>query len=513
LKEQCRQFDPAKIQSDIAAVEKEIERLTAEHERAAEKHRASRTHVEKLARQETAVAQRRKTIEHNIAAMVARHNQLFPAVARDQFSALMSCLDGAQASVTLPVLVPIDASAWSADSSEAAPVETARGWIEAETAFRDQAARVFEQVSTVLADKFRAFEAQRDDRLRAERDLANQQRNLDKLELESAQLKEQLRQTTAQAEEGQRESAKAEKALADLEASLKPFAELNQQITAQQLLKDEHAERYGRYLGAKPTADKLAERHSAFEQANAAETRAKEDLTRRTQAFEAVRSFDPAKLIAARRRAGDAEIKLAGESLHLQNAERELAREQARLGEWELALAAKQELLAAHARVEACLALTQMGRRILQKAAPLVAQHVCGRVAAKAQQIFNQLSDEPVELEWSAERYGLRISPGDRRFAMLSGGEQTKLAVAMTLAMLQEFSDLKFCIFDEPTYGVDAESRQKLADAILKVPGVSDNILDQLLVVSHDDAFEGKAGNVIVIRKTAAEGSLAGAPG
>jgi hypothetical protein len=29
--------------------------------------------------------------------------------------------------------------------------------------------------------------------------------------------------------------------------------------------------------------------------------------------------------------------------------------------------------------------------------------------------------------------YSLRVTPGDRRFAMLSGGEQTKLALAMTL--------------------------------------------------------------------------------
>ena len=34
----------------------------------------------------------------------------------------------------------------------------------------------------------------------------------------------------------------------------------------------------------------------------------------------------------------------------------------------------------------------------------------------------------------------------------------------MTLAMIEEFSGLRFCIFDEPTYGVDADSRHKLAE-------------------------------------------------
>jgi exonuclease SbcC len=152
--------------------------------------------------------------------------------------------------------------------------------------------------------------------------------------------------------------------------------------------------------------------------------------------------------------------------------------------------------------------LTQIARRVLQKAAPKVAQHVCRRVAARAQQIFNQINPEPIELEWMAEKYSLRIDPGDRRFAMLSGGEQTKLALAMTLAMIQEFSGLQFCVFDEPTYAVDADSRQKLADAILRLQDVNESKLEQLLLVSHDDAFEGRIENVVLIRKTGSAGSM-----
>jgi exonuclease SbcC len=96
---------------------------------------------------------------------------------------------------------------------------------------------------------------------------------------------------------------------------------------------------------------------------------------------------------------------------------------------------------------------------------------------------------------------------------MLSGGEQTKLALAMTLAMIQEFSGLKFCIFDEPTYGVDADSRQKLADAILKLQELGENRLDQLILVSHDDAFEGRIEHVVLIKKAGREGSLPSYPG
>ena len=134
-----------------------------------------------------------------------------------------------------------------------------------------------------------------------------------------------------------------------------------------------------------------------------------------------------------------------------------------------------------------------------------MAQHLCDRIAARAQRLFNRINHDPSELAWSAERYSLRIEPGERRFAMLSGGEQTKLALAMTLAMIQEFSTLRFCLFDEPTYGVDVDSREMLADAIVEVQKISG--LDQLLLVSHDDAFDGKIEHVVCVRKSAATGT------
>jgi len=143
-----------------------------------------------------------------------------------------------------------------------------------------------------------------------------------------------------------------------------------------------------------------------------------------------------------------------------------------------------------------------MARGILKNAAPHVAQHLCHRIAARAQQIFNHINHDPSELEWSSERYALRVHPGDRRFAMLSGGEQTKLALAMTLAMIQEFCGLKFCVFDEPTYGVDGDSRLKLADAILAAQEAAG--FDQLLLVSHDDAFDGRIEHTVRLNKSAA---------
>jgi exonuclease SbcC len=172
------------------------------------------------------------------------------------------------------------------------------------------------------------------------------------------------------------------------------------------------------------------------------------------------------------------------------------------LREFEQACAEKAAIDLEIGRIEAAIDLTEKARGILKNAAPHVAHHLCQRIAVHAQQIFNHINHEPSELEWSSERYGLRIHPGDRRFAMLSGGEQTKLALAMTLAMIQELSGLKFCVFDEPTYGVDGDSRLKLADAILAVQEAA--AFDQLLLVSHDDAFDGRIEHTVRLNKTAA---------
>jgi DNA repair protein SbcC/Rad50 len=49
------------------------------------------------------------------------------------------------------------------------------------------------------------------------------------------------------------------------------------------------------------------------------------------------------------------------------------------------------------------------------------------------------------------------------------------------------------------------ESRHKLADAILEAQAAAR--LDQLLLVSHDDAFEGKIEHAILLEKSAVTGT------
>lgn len=130
-----------------------------------------------------------------------------------------------------------------------------------------------------------------------------------------------------------------------------------------------------------------------------------------------------------------------------------------------------------------------LSRKILKESAPLIAETLCLAVAEKANKTFNHLNHEPAEVIFDSHNYALRVvtSSGEKHFTMLSGGEQTKLALATTLAMIHQFSNLQFCIFDEPTYGIDEESRSKLIEEILDAS--THFGLKQLILVSHDELF------------------------
>lgn len=71
--------------------------------------------------------------------------------------------------------------------------------------------------------------------------------------------------------------------------------------------------------------------------------------------------------------------------------------------------------------------------------------------------------------------------------------------------MIEELGGLRFCIFDELIYDVDADSRQKLADAIIEAQATPG--LDQLVFMAHDDVFEGRIEQGISLNKSAVAGS------
>ncbi len=81
-----------------------------------------------------------------------------------------------------------------------------------------------------------------------------------------------------------------------------------------------------------------------------------------------------------------------------------------------------------------------------------------------------------------------------------------KAAIAMQLALVKEFSKAGICAFDEPTYGLDVDSRQMLAEAIAAV--YRECNFEQLFVVSHDVSFDDKVEHVVDLRYSGVNGTV-----
>ena len=291
-----------------------------------------------------------------------------------------------------------------------------------------------------------------------------------------------------------------------LDESLKPFTNLGDDLKHEQKKRDDNRGGHDRYLGAKKLADDLTVRQARLAQLLADEAVALGALQKANEELQkAEQDFDPEKLRAAREDHQTKHDRATELKVSLEAEKQALKKEEKRFQECQEACEERDRVTMEIGRCEAAMELTELARKTLRDTAPAVAQHLCSRIAKRAQGVFNQINPDPIELAWDSERYSLRVTPGDRRFAMLSGGEQTKLALAMTLAMIEEFSGLRFCVFDEPTYAVDADSRQKLADAIIQAQEAAG--LDQLILVSHDDAFEGKIEHAILLEKSTTLGT------
>jgi exonuclease SbcC len=484
LRERCRQFDPAKVAHDLHAREAGVVTLQSQVTEAREAHRLAKGEVDRFAAAEAKLSHLRVDLEKRAAELSNESASLVPPAIKECSERL-----GLRA----------DASPDRFNGM----MDDVSAWLNCVREFCNSARASFDELMPKLRLRQDAFEQTRDRRLRDERDLTAHERELAAVKKDALQIAQEV--AAKRKEEGslRLQSESEVRAGVELEKSLKAHAKLDEQITEEQRRKVVHEEAHQRYLAAKPLADAHGERQQNVEKFKSEEIASTQRLEQIAQSFRvATEAMNSSALEAARKRFHEcaANAGVAGEKR--ENAKRELERDEQRLREFEKACTEKAAIDLEIDRIEAAIDLTEKARGILKNAAPHVALHLCQRIAAHAQQIFNHMNHEPAELEWSSERYGLRIHPGDRRFAMLSGGEQTKLALAMTLAMIQELSGLKFCVFDEPTYGVDGDSRLKLADAILAAQEAA--AFDQLLLVSHDDAFDGRIEHTVRLNKTAA---------
>ena len=495
LKESCRQFDPSKVQSDLdvqATVIVALERRVTE---SAPLYAAAKKNLRAIETSETRLGAKREQQLRNISKYITDFTTLLPAevvLARDRLKTWQTNL------ADLPQMPSIPAG--QVGSDQVADLQSSVDQFKATTI------GWWNGADAAIVSHLQISDHEKTSRQTNQNALDHLSRQLPALQKEAANLLKNAEAKTEEAARLDAEIAVLAKQVESFAAQINPFAGLGEQIAARCQERDQNRAGHERYLQAKRLADDLPAREKRFLEREAEEKEAARVAKTAAAAMAAATiEFDAEKLAAAQIEFQQKHDTVTAIETDLKHALSGLPLAEKRVAEWNAACAERDRIKSGLARLEAAIELTELARRTLQKAAPAVAQHLCDRIASRAQALFNEINPDPIQLAWDAERYSLTITPGDRRFAMLSGGEQTKLALALTLAMIEEFGGLRFCIFDEPTYGVDAESRQKLADAILEVHKAAG--LDQLILVSHDDAFDGRIEHSIMLTKSAAGGS------
>jgi DNA repair exonuclease SbcCD ATPase subunit len=138
-----------------------------------------------------------------------------------------------------------------------------------------------------------------------------------------------------------------------------------------------------------------------------------------------------------------------------------------------------------------------------------VADLLRARAAREAAGLYEAVARDDGELIWLSG-YGLALRRRGRLFgfASLSRGEQTTAAVAARLALLRQLPGFRLVLLDEPTAWLDAARRQELARALGELARHASAWAEQIVVVSHDDAFESVADRHLTLRPSP-EGSSA----
>jgi exonuclease SbcC len=494
LKEKCEQFDPQKVEGDCGDLDKEIKKLLTQcKKKEATKEEAEET-LKKLTKQQTHIEEKKTSINEKVQRCLKSMGGMITEEVALAVERSQKCVKHFP-ELPAPPHIP--------ETADAASMRSLHDELERFAAELDP---WHDEWLPLVEQKTEAFEKKRIARHKNEEALDHLEGTVAELWDELEGLSEEKKEQHEEAADAEKREKHAKNEITRLCKELEAHEGLDTQIDDQENAEKENKPHHDGYLGKKPLADQLADRKASHKNNQNDEEAKKATLKTCEETWHKKnKGFEPNKLKSAEEEYSNknAAVKVTEERLKAKRKER--TTQSGRFGEWEKACAKLKTINDEVARLEVAERLGQDARKVLKDTAPEVAQHLCNRIAVHAQEIFNQVNHEPVQLTWDAKNYGLRLEPGNRRFAMLSGGEQTKLALAMTLAMARDFSGLNFCIFDEPTYGVDADTRPLLADAILAAQEAAG--LEQLLLVSHDDAFEGKIEHAILLEKSAATGT------
>jgi exonuclease SbcC len=314
----------------------------------------------------------------------------------------------------------------------------------------------------------------------------------------AANLRQQLDQLPtllARRQKGTAVVAQAERELGEAEAALVPFADLDERLATLQAQRDACQGDYETYLAKLPLAETLPVRRAALATAEAEARAAAEARDLAQAALDAAeRAYDAEAHQAGQRRrsaldqaVGELQAGLTAgveEEARLQRALEQLDRLAGELAERQIQV----ERLNGERQVATAL------RQAIRAAGPDITRQLLKRISRTATRInADILNQSGVEIEWTTDYEILTRRQGETRsFAQLSGGEQMAAALAVRLAVLRDLSNVRIAFLDEPTAHLDQERRSNLGDQVQRLQG-----FDQLVVISHDDTFDGLFGHVV----------------
>ena len=300
-------------------------------------------------------------------------------------------------------------------------------------------------------------------------------------------------------ERAQREAGLARADEKEAKRALEPFTQLEDEISAATVRRDDSQSAYNSFLANQQEAERLDARRSGHQKAIHELEQAAEALKAATRSVEALRaSYDETEHLAVRRQMDELGGKIAGirTEMDLKRLEEErLLKELASLRERKKEMETIQKQAAAARQLRDAV---EAIRSALKTAGPEIGKALRRRVSDRATSLYRELLGQTtVSLEWG-EDYGIRtrIRTEDREFKQLSGGEQMAAALAVRLALLQTISNLRVAFLDEPTAHMDATRRTNLAAQIQSLRS-----FDQLVVISHDDSFDTLFGHVVRLTK------------
>lgn len=290
-----------------------------------------------------------------------------------------------------------------------------------------------------------------------------------------------------------------QESLAEIDAQLVQFTELEGVIEQQQQIRQNHQAGYLTYLEYQKDANLLAPLEQELQAALGQLHQLKADCqTRQAEYDQAMQSYDPERwqtVETTYRQAQSQADQILGS----------LPQQHKLLVELDNQLELLRSVANKHERAQIDLKQTEkvrkfitFARKVYKEAGPRITERYVQAISREADRLFRELLNRPnVALEWTRD-YEIVVQEGayTRRLVNLSGGEQMCAALAVRLALLRVLADIDIAFFDEPTTNMDRPRRQSLAEAIANI-----KTFRQLFVISHDDTFEQVTENVIVVER------------